>query len=70
MCEFQKIDFENVKNSLPMCDFTKKECTLCVFGNAKTYSEAVKQRGGKVFRGARGNGKSHAIFGVTDCDEE
>ena len=44
MCPFQKINFELNKKSLPMCDYTKKECTLCVMGNAKTYNEAVKQR--------------------------
>lgn len=40
MCEFARI----FPNELPECTYTKQVCTLCVFGNAKTYNEAVKQR--------------------------
>ena len=47
MCEFQKYD---LKNPLPICDYTKELCTLCVFGNKKTYYEveqAAKERESK-----------------------
>lgn len=39
MCEFARI----YPNELPECTYTKQVCTLCVFGNAKTYNEAKKQ---------------------------
>lgn len=45
MCEFQRIKITpEVKELLPMCDYTKDYCTLCVLGNSKTYNEAVKKR--------------------------
>ena len=43
MCEFQRVK----ENELPMCDYTKSPCTLCVIGNGNTYKEAVKaEKGG------------------------
>lgn len=44
MCEFQRYTFDS---PLPlMCDYTKKVCTLCVWGNMKTYEEAIKAKEG------------------------
>lgn len=40
MCEYQRI----VDNNLPICDYTKKPCTLCVLGNCNTYNEAEKSK--------------------------
>lgn len=37
MCKYQLIKEEG---KMPECEFTKSLCTLCVFGNAKTYKEA------------------------------
>ena len=39
MCEFQKYDY---KNPLPICEYSKAPCTLCIWGNMKTYHEAEK----------------------------
>lgn len=38
MCEFQRVT--NSKEELFLCEYTKRYCTLCVLGNAKTYLEA------------------------------
>lgn len=45
MCEYQRIK----ENELPMCDYTKSLCTLCVLGNRKTYEEAQahEEKGGE-----------------------
>lgn len=46
MCPYQKtppskaVNGEITIKSLPMCEYTKKTCTFCVFGNCKTYNEA------------------------------
>lgn len=47
MCEYQRVD----EGKLPMCEYTKKECTLCVLGNARTYEEAKRKENehGKVY---------------------
>lgn len=39
MCEYAKFD-TNSKSELPVCIVNNKLCTLCVFGEAKTYKEA------------------------------
>ena len=39
MSEFARI----YPNELSECTYTKQVCTLCVFGNAKTYNEAKIQ---------------------------
>ena len=39
MREYQKYDLEN---PLPVCDYTKELCTLCILGNMGTYNEARK----------------------------
>jgi hypothetical protein len=38
MCEYQRIK----DDQLPMCEYTKTLCTLCVLGNGNTYKEAEK----------------------------
>ena len=42
MCEYQRINPDDEK-SLPICTVDNKVCTLCVFGNAKTYNEAKQK---------------------------
>ena len=39
MCEYQKFQGE-----LPICDYTKQPCTLCVMGNKNTYEEAERSK--------------------------
>ena len=39
MCKYQTINESGIR----MCEYTKKLCTLCVFGNGKTYEEAEKE---------------------------
>lgn len=39
MCEFARGNPENIKEP-PMCDFTKKRCTLCIIGNKDNYNKA------------------------------
>jgi hypothetical protein len=42
MCKYQ-IFFDG---EIPMCEYTKKPCTICVLGNSKTYEEAeAKMKG-------------------------
>lgn len=36
MCKYQRVE----DNKLPVCDYTGKECTFCVLGNATTYKQA------------------------------
>ena len=40
MCEFQRIE----PNKLPICEYTEEICTYCVYGNEKTYNEAIKAK--------------------------
>jgi len=39
MCEFARVNPENIHEP-PMCDFTKKRCTLCIMGDKNTYNKA------------------------------
>lgn len=36
MCEYQKV----TEGELPVCEYTGRECTLCVLGNSRTYNQA------------------------------
>jgi hypothetical protein len=38
MCKYQIFN----EGEMPMCEYTKTECTLCVLGNGNTYKEAEK----------------------------
>ena len=44
MCEYAIVN----DSEMPICEYTKTLCTLCVLGNGNTYNEAVKatEKGG------------------------
>jgi len=46
MCEYLKLD----ANGESYCSYTNNWCTLCIFGNSKTYNEAKD----KELRGDKG----------------
>lgn len=45
MCKYQIFPY----GDMPICEYTKKTCTICVLGNNKTYEEAekAKMKGGE-----------------------
>ena len=41
MCPYIKFNTDNL-NQIPICEYLKDFCTLCVLGNAKTLNEALE----------------------------
>lgn len=43
MCKYAIVN----EGKMPICEYTKRMCTLCVLGNGNTYKEAEEHEGKK-----------------------